>query len=267
MKLFMILTLLVMGSTAWAANTKNIAGYTGQTTGAAYAFNNLGQKRKLSPQAPVFEGETLITGKGASSSVIFKDGTTVELKPSTQFRVEEFKYSEQPNKDSSAVFRMLKGGFRFISGLVNKKGGRLAFKTPTATMGVRGSAGGFSMNENGEVTVEVYEGTFDIVTSSGATSSLSAGQTAATSAQGVRKTESLTKAQLQTKLNTLKQTQKKMAESSPVASSSPAVIDNAAESEIEAQIEKAEQLLESLSTVNVGGSDTSTKTASPALQE
>jgi hypothetical protein len=208
MKIVTFITLLLLGSSAWAVGTQKIAGYIGETTGGvAYAFNNLGQKRKLAAKTAVFEGETLITSKAANSSVIFTDGTTIELNPSTQFRVEEFRFGEEEEKPS-AVFRMLKGGFRFISGLVNKKGGKLAFKTPTATIGIRGSAGSF----DADGTIEVYEGTFTVKTSNGASTNLSQGETASTAKGVLKKTQKMTKADIQARLVDMKDIQKSLSQ-------------------------------------------------------
>lgn len=264
MKLIAFITLLLLGTSAWAA-TKNIAGYVGETTGGvAFAFNKLGEKRKLDAKAPVYEGETLITSKTANSSVIFTDGTTVELNPSTQFRVEEFRFGETEEKPS-AVFRMLKGGFRFISGLVNKSnGGKLAFKTATATIGVRGSAGYF--DEKG--TIEVYEGTFDVAPASGGKStSLSQGQTANTASGSVKRTLKLTKAQIQSKVENLKDIQSALkgtiAGIKAIFGSSATSLEQR-EKDVAEQIKKAEDLLNLPSVQSGGGGETSTDTNTAA---
>ncbi len=265
MKLFTLIALLLLGSSAWAAGTKNIAGYVGETTGgSAFAFNKLGQKRKLEAKEPIFEGETLITSEKAKSSVIFTDGTLVELNPATQFRVEEFKFGEEVEKPN-AVFRMLKGGFRFVSGLVNKKGGNLSFRTATATIGVRGSAG--SLSEDG--TIEVYEGTFDVAPPSGGKgTTLVQGETANTSSGSVKRTEKLTRAQIQSRVNILKANQSFFQDAIAGLKSVDGNTSAGEElvNEFAEEIKKGEDLLnqfDSLSNIG-GGSDASTEAAEEA---
>lgn len=211
-KLLFFTSILMCAVSASAAPAKNIVAYAGESTGPAFAYNKLGEKRKLEKNTPIFEGETLITGKGASSSAVFKDGTTVALNPSTQFRVEEYKFNPE-KKGSSAVFRMLKGGFRFISGLVNKNGGDLTFKTPTATIGVRGSSG-----EITDQKISVFSGKFKVRSiKSGKSVNLGAGQVVGTSSKGITKQPGLNKAKIQQQITQLTQTRDRVVQNLPRA--------------------------------------------------
>jgi len=59
--------------------------------------------------APVYEGDTLMTGVKSYAVVAFRDEGRVSLQESTQFRVERFKY-DKVKSEENAVLRLLKGG-------------------------------------------------------------------------------------------------------------------------------------------------------------
>lgn len=105
--------------------------------------------------AKLIEGDTLNTGKTGRMHVRMADRTLFSLKPNTSFTIETFKFSgETPAKAAAApsstrttastdrsLFRLVKGGFRAITGLIGKRN-RSAFgvNTPVATIGIRGTS-------------------------------------------------------------------------------------------------------------------------------
>ena len=99
------------------------------------------------------EGQTLNVGANSYASLKFADGGRVLLRPGTEFTVESYKYEAPvaldpeagtPSAPASAVgtafFRLVRGGFRAISGLIGK-GDPQMYKvtTPVATIGIRGT--------------------------------------------------------------------------------------------------------------------------------
>ncbi len=98
------------------------------------------------------EGQTIRVGANSYASLKFADGGRVLLRPNTEFTVESYKYEppaaapaiSTPEAPASAVgtafFRLVRGGFRAISGLIGK-GDQQAYKvtTPVATIGIRGT--------------------------------------------------------------------------------------------------------------------------------
>ena len=84
-------------------------------------------------------GDTLRVGEASNMQVRFTDDGLVALKPNTIFRIDDYKFEHQAEKDTS-VFSLVKGGMRTITGLIGKLSrNNYAVKTPTSTIGVRGT--------------------------------------------------------------------------------------------------------------------------------
>lgn len=111
--------------------------------------------RTLHADDPVYEGETLTVGPNSYASLKFADGGRVLLRPDTEFAVESFKYAPASAAapaatpgaapaaaptGGTAFFRLVRGGFRAITGLIGK-GDRANYRvtTPAATIGIRGT--------------------------------------------------------------------------------------------------------------------------------
>jgi hypothetical protein len=98
-----------------------------------------GNERKLSLGAPVYEGDTLVTGAKSYAVVAFRDEGRVSLQESTQFRVEKFKY-DKVKSEENAVLRLLKGGVCVVTGLIGRVNhDNYHFNVATATIGIRGT--------------------------------------------------------------------------------------------------------------------------------
>jgi hypothetical protein len=98
-----------------------------------------GSERKLKLGAPVYEGDTLVTGKKSYAVVAFRDEGRVSLQESTQFRVERFKYNKAKSEEN-AFLRLLKGGVRVVTGLIGRTNhDNYKFNVATATIGIRGT--------------------------------------------------------------------------------------------------------------------------------
>jgi len=63
------------------------------------------------------------------------------LKPNTQFKVEKYTYDQAKPKEDIGNFNLIKGGLRAVTGQIGKRGNQDAYrmKTPTATIGIRGT--------------------------------------------------------------------------------------------------------------------------------
>ena len=128
------MALLIAGS-ALANGTIN------QLSGTLSVKPGDGSTRILSKSSEVIPGDTLETQKDSYAQISFKDGANVTLKPNTQFTIAAYAYNEAKPQDDNAVFRLLKGGLRAVSGLISKRGRQDAYQlnTVTATIGIRGT--------------------------------------------------------------------------------------------------------------------------------
>jgi hypothetical protein len=195
MKLAKILvaTGLLLGTILGAADASAAsAGTITQLSGTLAVQRSDGSIRLLSQKSDVGQGDTLTTQSDSYAQVKFADGGLVTMKPNTRMKLDNFNYdSEQPDKDNIA-YSLLKGGLRFVSGLIGKRGNKDAYKlqTATATIGIRGTAGGADdcldpqnpcVNPDSKLTlpagvyVNVTEGEIAVTNSSG-TVNLTEGQ-------------------------------------------------------------------------------------------
>ena len=89
----------------------------------------------------VVQGDTVITGANGFVRMELSDGGEMVIRPDTQLKIENYRYSKDSPEEDSFIFRTLKGGFRAITGLISKRGNRDAYKahTATATIGIRGT--------------------------------------------------------------------------------------------------------------------------------
>lgn len=128
-------TLLV--AALWAANSLAAkAGAVIAIKGDAVA--NIGaDTRVLAKNADIFEGDTIRTGDGSYVVVKFIDGAKATIRPGSQLTVERYR-ADVGNED--VLLNLVKGGLRAVTGGIAKRNPEsYNVKTPTATLGVRGT--------------------------------------------------------------------------------------------------------------------------------
>lgn len=158
---------------AQGAGSKTAAGKVVLLAGQVTAVNQSGQVRTLAKDDPVFAGEIINSGLGSYVNLRFSDGGFFLLRPETRFQIEDYRYSGPDpstvnagqkaataqgapaptvaaplmtakngttNPTSRAFFRLVKGGFRSVSGLIGKVSREdYRVSTPVATIGIRGT--------------------------------------------------------------------------------------------------------------------------------
>ncbi|WP_332853761.1 FecR family protein [Duganella sp. S19_KUP01_CR8] len=133
----LLLALCGMASAGWAAQ---VAGTIVQLSGPLLAKKAGGVVRILSMRSEVESGDTLVTEKNTYAMVKFIDNSEITLKPGTTFKVEDFSYDAGKPDADSASFSLVKGGLRSVTGLLGKRNKeKFAMKTPSATIGIRGT--------------------------------------------------------------------------------------------------------------------------------
>src|SRR6266513_420793 len=90
---------------------------------------------------PVQSGDTIHVGPASNAQIRLADESIVGLRPGTIFRLDEFAYSGQGDGNERSLFTLLKGGFRTVTGAIGRLHSRehYAVRTPTATIGIRGT--------------------------------------------------------------------------------------------------------------------------------
>src|SRR5207247_8675239 len=88
---------------------------------------------------PVQSGDTIRVGPASNAQIRMTDESIVGLRPGTVWRIDAYEYSGQAEPRS--IFSLLKGGFRAAPGATGRLHSRerYAVRTPTATIGIRGT--------------------------------------------------------------------------------------------------------------------------------
>ena len=133
---FAVSLLFLLAGQAYAQG----AGTVTHLAGILSAEKSYGQKKLLGVQSSVAPGDLLTTETDTYARVKFVDGAELVLRPGSQMRIEEYRYSAEAPQKGSAIISFLRGGFRAITGLIGKaRPENVAVRTPTATIGVRGT--------------------------------------------------------------------------------------------------------------------------------
>ena len=121
---------------AWAAS----AGQITHLSGILSVKKADGTTKILSTKSEVFEGDTLTTEDETYARIKFVDSGEVVLRPNSQLKVNTYQYDEAKPQNDNVFMSMLKGGLRAVTGLVGKRNqDKIAYQTPTATIGIRGT--------------------------------------------------------------------------------------------------------------------------------
>ncbi len=99
-----------------------------------------GVTRALSVGAPVENRDTVRVGAASNAQIRFNDESVVALRPGTTFRIEEFNYAGRQDGAERAIFNLIAGGMRTVTGLVGRLNqSNYEVRTATSTIGIRGT--------------------------------------------------------------------------------------------------------------------------------
>ncbi len=151
----------LLASTVFAAAIGTQAALAAQPAGNAVAVlqsanvEGGGGSRVLAVQAPVFSGDVVQTGRSGQAQLLFLDKTRMVVGPSSRLNIDSFVYQGGTTARQFTI-SAVKGAFRFITGASAKQA--YVIKTPTATIGVRGTRFDFTVNGDGTTNLALYEG-------------------------------------------------------------------------------------------------------------
>lgn len=124
----------------------------------------------------------LETVRDGRMDVEFDDKTKLIVGPNSTVKLDRFVYD--PSKSSGEVaVNMSRGVLRFVTGRLSSQSYKI--KTPTATMGVRGTDFVVLVDETGATTVSVLDGEVSMTSDGGDDASVGAGSTGSTSGTSV----------------------------------------------------------------------------------
>lgn len=98
----------------------------------------------------IYKGDKITTQKDTELVIRMIDGTVLAMRPNTQITLTDFKFNRKNSKKDNMLVKLLKGGMRIVTGAIGKKNPKkVKFKTPTATIGIRGTDFELSVIEAG----------------------------------------------------------------------------------------------------------------------
>jgi hypothetical protein len=133
-----LMALLLCFTSAVAAEAVGKVGY---MSGALVAQRNDGSIKILGSKSSVYEGDLLVTAKDSYAQVQMNDGGKMTLRPDSNLKIESFRFNENSPQSDNLALRLLKGGFRTLTGLIGKRGNPDAYsvRAGSATIGIRGT--------------------------------------------------------------------------------------------------------------------------------
>jgi hypothetical protein len=123
------------------ASAAEVAGKIGYMSGSLIAKRADGTVKIMGPKSEVLAGDDLETSKDSYAQVLMNDGAQMTIRPNSNLKIEAYKFNKDAPQNDNAVFRLLRGGFRTVSGLIGTRGNSDAYKLKamTATIGIRGT--------------------------------------------------------------------------------------------------------------------------------
>lgn len=117
-------------------------------------------KNILDYETKLCEGDHVLTLMNSIAKFKLRDGSNVTVGKESEFVFKQYElYKNTSNKPNIALFELVKGAFRSITGSITKREHRYEVQTVVATIGIRGTDfwGGFGLTENG-LDVMMIEG-------------------------------------------------------------------------------------------------------------
>ena len=146
-----------------------------------------GIPRILRADSRVRLGEIVETGPKSVVQIVFPDRSMLHVKSDSKIKVEEYNFTKAKPEDDGIVVNIFKGGMRSLTGLVGKRNPeQVRYKTPVATIGIRGTIFEIRQIKNGSFqTIFDYGGGY-VLTNDETRLLLGAGEAGEVSADGTK---------------------------------------------------------------------------------
>ena len=118
----------------------------------------------------VYMNELIETDDESAVEIRFSDGSKLTVGENAKVVIDAYVYN--PSGDSSQAITLTKGAFRFLSGSIPKE--KVSIKTPTVTIGIRGTELVFDVAEDGETEMSTVAGEADATDGDGETLTVAA---------------------------------------------------------------------------------------------
>ncbi len=138
-----------LGLAGSAAALAAVAGSVVMAKGAVTATDAANETRFLGRGSEVNTGDRVVTADKSFAVISFADGTKTTLRPGSELVIEKYSHGEADKQDE-AVFDLVRGGLRAVSGIIGKENpDGFRVNTIAASMGIRGTAWDIRVCEDG----------------------------------------------------------------------------------------------------------------------
>ena len=110
--------------------------------------------RELEIGTDVVANERLVTSQSGRAQLIFQDRSSLTVAPNSDLVLDEYVYDPE-TKTGKVVFSATKGFFRFVGGLISKQNA-VEFRTPLATIGLRGGIADIDISAESVVAIKHF---------------------------------------------------------------------------------------------------------------
>jgi hypothetical protein len=146
-----------------------IAGHVILTKGNVTAISDTGESRELKRRSKIMSGDIIKTGTVSSIQIRFVDKALMTIKANSEMNIAEYQLAKpDENIKEKALMKLVKGGFRTISGQIGK-GDKSAYRvdTPAASIGIRGTNYEVHQEASGDFVMAVYSGGISVENAAG----------------------------------------------------------------------------------------------------
>lgn len=151
--------LVVANSAHAAADTADIGKATAITTNVTASGGGTAPAIVLKSGDAVFQNQTITTDENGVGQFQFRDETKLAVGPGSVIVLDNFIYESDTSK-AKVVMHLTSGALRFITGKSNHDAYEIV--TPTATIGVRGTAFDAYTKPNGELAIAMIDGSVEV---------------------------------------------------------------------------------------------------------
>ena len=138
----------------------------GTTVAVVPAANASGEsgERVLEVMGPVFMGDRVKTGPDGLAQIKFRDDTRLVVGANSLLTIDAFVFNDDDTARKVTI-NAFRGAFRFITGKSQKQA--YSIRTPTTTIGVRGTRFDFTVERDGATSFALFEGVARLCDASG----------------------------------------------------------------------------------------------------
>ncbi|MBI2254991.1 MAG: FecR domain-containing protein [Proteobacteria bacterium] len=150
---------------------------------AVYGTEPQGSRVPKQRRDGVVSNEIIETTQHSAIEIGFIDGSDLVIGAEATVTIDSFAFDADAGKGSAAL-TLSRGAFRWVTGIMPKGG--INFETPTATITIRGTNLKLSVRANGDTQLGLVDGEVEVrAKGNGASATLSAGQSARITRQGI----------------------------------------------------------------------------------